>query len=191
LHLGAWYAQAHPAEDFAETFAVWLRHVFVWQRRYKGWPALRKLEYVDLLMSEIACQPPENKARAEVEPLSELKFTLREHYRRKREHYIFKWPVDFDRDLYRIFSDSWQDLTRPTAFSFLRRLRRELRHEVALVTGVHHYTVDQVLKLIIDRSKELKLRVGINESNAKERMLILLTAHTMNVVHSGYHRIAL
>jgi hypothetical protein len=82
-------------------------------------------------------------------------------------------------------------LTRPTAFSFLRRLRRELRHEVALVTGVHHYTVDQVLKLIIDRSKELKLRVGINESNAKERMLILLTAHTMNVVHSGYHRIAL
>src|SRR6266567_3408508 len=25
LHLRAWYAQAHPAEDFAETFAVWLQ----------------------------------------------------------------------------------------------------------------------------------------------------------------------
>ena len=191
LHLGAWYAQAHPAEDFAETFAVWLRHRSVWRRRYKNWPALRKLEYIDRLMNEMAAPPPEVKARIEVEPLSELKFTLREHYRRKREHYIFKWPADFDRDLHRIFSDSSQNATRPTATSFLRRFRRELRHEVAEVTGVHHYTIDQVLKLIIDRSKELKLRVGITESNAKEKMLVLLTAHTMNVVHSGYHRIAL
>ena len=23
-HLGDWYAQSHPTEDFAETFAVWL-----------------------------------------------------------------------------------------------------------------------------------------------------------------------
>jgi Putative zinc-binding metallo-peptidase len=191
LHLGAWYAQAHPAEDFAETFAVWLAPGSQWRRRYKGWAAIRKLEYVDELMKTIAVTPPKNKARAEVEPASGLRFTLREHYRRKREHYAFKWPADFDRDLRRIFSEPDRVGPRPTAVSFLGRFRRELRHEVAEGTGVHHYTVDQVLKLVIDRSKELKLRVGVDESNAKERMLVLLTAHTMNVVHSGYHRIAL
>ena len=191
LHLGAWYAQAHPAEDFAETFAVWLARGSRWRRRYKGWLAMRKLEYIDELMGRIAGTPPENEARIEVEPLRGLDLTLREHYRRKREHYSFKWPADFDRDLRRIFSEPSQDLAPPTAVSFLRRFRRELRHEVAEGTGVHHYTVDQVLKLVIDRSKELKLRVVINESNAKEKMLVMLTAHTVNLVRSGYHRIAL
>lgn len=191
LHLGGWYAQAHPAEDFAETFAVWLASRTRWQQRYKGWPALRKLEYVDHLIKEIAGTPPKNKTRAEVAPLSELDFTLREHYRRKREHYAFDWPVDFDRDLRRIFSEPSVDGSRPTAVSFLRRFRRELRHKIAEGTGVHHYTVDQVLKLVIDRSKELNLRVSIDESDAKEKMLILLTVHTINIVHSGYHRIAL
>ena len=42
-HLRRWYAQSHPDEDFAETFAVWLRPRSDWRRRYAGWPALKKL----------------------------------------------------------------------------------------------------------------------------------------------------
>ena len=57
LHLGHWYAQSHPTEDFAETFAVWLQPRARWRRDYAGWPALRKLEYVDALMAEIAQAP--------------------------------------------------------------------------------------------------------------------------------------
>ena len=49
-HLRLWYAQSHPDEDFAETFAVWLRPRSNWRTRYAGWPALKKLEYVDELM---------------------------------------------------------------------------------------------------------------------------------------------
>ena len=48
-HLGAWYAQAHPTEDFAETFAVWLKPHSPWRREYSGWPAYAKLEYIDEL----------------------------------------------------------------------------------------------------------------------------------------------
>ena len=55
-HLRLWYAQSHPDEDFAETFAVWLRPRSDWRKRYAGWPALRKLEYVDELMAEIAAE---------------------------------------------------------------------------------------------------------------------------------------
>ena len=50
-HLDGWYAQAHPAEDFAETFAVWLRPGSRWRKRYADWPALEKLEYVDAFMA--------------------------------------------------------------------------------------------------------------------------------------------
>ncbi len=46
-HLPNWYAQAHPDEDFAETFAVWLgAPEREWRARYRGWKALEKLEYV-------------------------------------------------------------------------------------------------------------------------------------------------
>src|SRR6187431_1480477 len=53
LHLDAWYAQSHPDEDFAETFAVWLTPESEWRQRYAGWPALRKLEYMDQLMASL------------------------------------------------------------------------------------------------------------------------------------------
>ena len=71
-HLRLWYAQSHPDEDFAETFAVWLQPRSNWRKRYAGWPALKKLEYVDELMSEIADQKPlltTPQACRSVEPL--------------------------------------------------------------------------------------------------------------------------
>ncbi len=57
-HHDDWYAQAHPDEDFAETFAVWLTPGLDWRARYAGWKALEKLEYVDELMKSLAGQPP-------------------------------------------------------------------------------------------------------------------------------------
>ena len=53
-YLDLWYAQSHPDEDFAETFAVWLDPRSNWRRRYRSWPALTKLEFVDELMEELA-----------------------------------------------------------------------------------------------------------------------------------------
>ena len=82
-HLPHWYAQSHPDEDFAETFAVWLTPRSNWRRRYAGWPALKKLEYVDELMAEIAGQRPLVRQRVRVDPLSSLTQTLAEHYATK------------------------------------------------------------------------------------------------------------
>src|SRR6267142_5939714 len=87
LHLDAWYAQSHPDEDFAETFAVWLTPSSEWRQRYAGWPALRKLEYMDDLMKDLAGRAPLVISRRKPELLSRLRRTLREHYRIKRRHY--------------------------------------------------------------------------------------------------------
>ncbi len=66
---GSWYAQSHPDEDFAETFAVWLTPRSNWRKRYADWPALKKLEYVDELMAEIGRQKPVLNRRLEVDPI--------------------------------------------------------------------------------------------------------------------------
>jgi hypothetical protein len=191
LHLPAWYAQAHPCEDFAETFAVWVAPGSRWRRRYRDWPALRKLEYVDEIMRELAGRPPANRSRARVEELSEIEITLREHYQKKQHHYAFRWPPDFDRDLLRVFSSDSRDNSCASAVSFLRRHRRALCREVADGTGVHNYAIDQIIAHIINRCKELRLRACLDPEQTRQKMLVLLTVHTMNGIHSGYHRIAL
>src|SRR5438874_13235164 len=58
IHLDDWYAQSHPDEDFAETFAVWLTPNLDWRKRYQGWKALQKLEYVDEIMRSLVGRPP-------------------------------------------------------------------------------------------------------------------------------------
>ncbi len=190
LHLDGWYAQAHPAEDFAETFAVWLTPNYPWRKRYAGWPAMAKLEYVDTLMDEIARLAPTNRRRIQVEPLSSAKTTLREHYRRKCEHYAVEWPAYYDRDLRRIFSASPGDEHRPAASSFLRTRRRELSESVAHVTGVHPYTINHILQNMIERCRDLNLRVVRSARETREHALLVLTVHSMHVAHAGYFRLA-
>lgn len=191
LNLDAWYAQAHPAEDFAETFAVWLQPRSNWRRRYRGWPALRKLEYVDELLNEIAGTRPKNRVRRKIERLPEIRITLREHYERKRKQYAFEWPAYLDNDLRRIFSNEPRHRARETAASFLRRIGPEVQQLVSEGTGVHGYAIDHVLELMIERAAQLKLRTVGREEQVKRHLMVMLTVQTMNVVHSGYYRIAL
>src|ERR1700743_1333257 len=79
-HLRLWYAQSHPDEDFAETFAVWLTPRSNWRKRYEGWPALKKLQYVDELMAQIGKQKPKLTRRREGEPVRTLRTTLARPY---------------------------------------------------------------------------------------------------------------
>jgi hypothetical protein len=192
VHLKAWYAQAHPAEDFAETFAVWLAPRSRWRTRYRDWPtALRKLEFVDELMCEIAGTTPPVRSRSRTDPLGKITTTLREHYEEKRKHYGAEWPDFYDRDLARLFSGDARYADRPTAVSFLRGLRREIRERVALWTGAHAYAVDQVLQDIIERCREKKLRLALSSQRAKTEAVLLVTVHTMRSMHWTHREIPL
>lgn len=192
-HLNGWYAQAHPAEDFAETFAVWLTPGYPWRRRYAGWPALEKLHYVNELMAEIARASPPVRTRRQVEPLSECKSTIAEHYDRKREHYSVEWPGYYDRDLRRIFGAESSRGAEPrteSASAYLRTNRRELSRVVGEATGVPPYTIDQLLKNMIERCRVMKLRLHESPERTREAMLLALTVHTMHIAHAGYFPIA-
>lgn len=190
-HLDLWYAQSHPDEDFAETFAVWLTPDSLWEERYRDWPVLKKLQYVDGLMKELQDVSLCITTSEEVDSLSSLKKTLREHYERKRRHYGIDRQLQYDPDLKRLFSAMPSHSSKPSAASFLNRFRREVRRKVASWTGEYQYTIDQVLEDMIRRCRELDLRVPIAEEQAKLDFTILLTVHTMNFLRSGRHRVAL
>jgi hypothetical protein len=191
LHLDMWYAQSHPAEDFAETFAVWLKPRSRWRKQYEGWPAFKKLEYVDELMHEIRDQKPRVTSREHVDPAGRIRKTLAEHYREKRARYGIDHPNFYDRDLRRLFSDAPEHRRLPSAATFLRRIRGELRRVIGHWTGEYQYTIDQVLGEMIDRCRELNLRLYRPEEDVKRDALVMLTVQTMNYLHGGHHRLAL
>ncbi len=191
LHLDSWYAQSHPDEDFAETFAVWLTPDSDWRTRYHDWPALKKLEYMDALMREVSALPPRVASRRRVEPLSALRRTLRSHYAKKREHYALEYPDFYDRDLRRLFSDAPEFRQHLKASRFIQRIRRDVRRLVAEWAGSYQYTIDQVLVNMIKRADELDLRLVHPEDRTKLDFTLMLTVQTMNYLHSGRHRVAL
>lgn len=190
LHLETWYAQSHPVEDFAETFAVWLRPRSRWRTLYRDWPAIKKLEYMDEVMQEVRGRKPLVSSREHVDPLRTMRKTLKDHYSKKHEHYGSDYPTFFDEDLKRLFMDS-KDRTRVAASAFLRKNRRELRRAVSDGTGEYQYTIDQVLSDMIDRCRALKLRLRDPEERTRQSALVMLTVQTMNYLHHGNHRIAM
>jgi hypothetical protein len=187
-HLRLWYAQSHPDEDFAETFAVWLRPRSNWRTRYAGWPALKKLEYVDELMGEIAGKRPQVSTRERVDSLHELGETLGDHYRKKQAFYAFTPPKTYDRDLSRLFSADPRYRRRPPASSFIRRYRAQIRQLVARWTGENQLTLDAVLDDMILRCRELDLRVVGPERKLVLDFTVLLTAKTMHALFGPSRR---
>ena len=182
-HLRLWYAQAHPAEDFAETFAVWLNPRSGWRKRYEAWPALKKLEYVDELMAEIARKRPARTRRFRVDPTSRLSTTLEEHYRRRQAQYGGGTPKIYDRDLRRLFSDNPRHRRALAATTFIRQNRRRIRQVVSKWTGEYQLTLDAVLEDMIARCRELNLRAVGSERKLRLEFTVLLTA---KMVHSLY-----
>jgi hypothetical protein len=187
VHLDWWYAQAHPAEDFAETFAVWLTPRSRWRSRYHSWPALAKLEYVDQLMESIRGKTPVVRSRRHIEPISRDRITLREYYAEKQARYGADRPEFYDRDLRRLFGDGAPDA--PSAASFLRRHRRRIRESVSRWTGEYQYTIDQVLRQMINRSRELRLRLEYDDEDTLYEATVMVAVQSTRYLHRFPHRI--
>lgn len=187
-HLRRWYAQCHPDEDFAETFAVWLTPRSNWKRRYANWPALRKLEYVDELMNELAGVRPASKPRVLMDPLSSLSITLEEYYRDKRERFSVDAPTIFDRDLQRIFSDDPRHRNAPTAAAVIKRHRSAILRAVARWTGEYPIALDAALDDIVDRTRVLKLRAPGAELRFRSELVALLSTKAVTSHYSAARR---
>ncbi len=181
-HLGSWYGQSHPTEDFAETFAVWLTPRSAWRRRYEGWPALRKLEYVDSLMREIRGRKPVVRGRSHVEPLRVTRRTLREHYLEMISHYRTDDVERVDKILSRVFTLKRRRRGQTTAARMLREEMAAVRRRVAKRTGASEYLVQQIVEHLIDRCISLRLFNRTDRRKAlrrAERLVVALVRKAM------------
>jgi hypothetical protein len=169
-HLGAWYAQAHPTEDFAETFAVWLKPRSTWRREYLGWPAYAKLEYIDTLAGEIGHVKALVSNRSTVEEVTQETRTLREHYEQKLAHYRMPRRTAADELLLKVFTAAPRDRSRPKAASVLREMRNTLRQQNMRSGAFSEYLVHQVLRLMIERCEALNLYVRGSRRDLKPHM---------------------
>jgi hypothetical protein len=157
LHLRHWYAQSHPTEDFAETFAVWLQPKARWRREYAGWPALDKLEYVDGLMAEIEGSAPRNRDRSIVAPLSQNATSLERYYRRKAARYGHHADDRYDRWLERVFARRAARPRSVAAARFVGEIEPELRRSLVRLPHGHAYLADHAMGIVKQRARELDL----------------------------------
>jgi hypothetical protein len=171
LHLGHWYAQSHPTEDFAETFAVWMQPRARWLREYQGWPALRKLVYVDTLMASLRGERPVVVNRDLIEPLAENTRTLAQHYERKRARYEFDAPDAYDLRLKRIFGSHRRGRRRIRASTFVRQCRPQIARFLLRRSRLHPYLVHHVIRTVIQRCQTMNLVVDTSKREAKRAVL--------------------
>ncbi len=192
MHLDWWYAQSHPAEDFAETFSVWLKPRSNWRKLYSDWPAIRKLEYMDELMGSIAHKSPVNRNRRQLEPISRLRTTLREHYEHKRSHYGVNIPHVYDSELIRLFKqDGDESRGRRSAARFLAKYQTELCAACAHGTGMYPYDIAQIIQEMIVRCRELGLTISRTDDEVKMDVAIYIVMQSFDYRQKLGYRIAL
>lgn len=181
VNLDDWYAQSHPDEDFAETFAVWLTPNLDWRKEYAGWKAVQKLEYVDELMRSIAGQLPKHLPAYRPTEHDYLKVKLKIYYARKRKLFADAYPDFYDADLRALFAAA----NGIKASSYLRLRRRRVMNSVCQWTNEKKYRVNELLSRLIHRCDELGLKVQNDDPQQDFRVAAFITTLVMNYLYTG------
>jgi hypothetical protein len=183
-HLDDWYAQCHPDEDFAETFAVWLTPHLDWENKYRGWRALEKLRYVDMVMRQIRGTPPAVAKGEKYYAINRLTMRLQTYYRRKRKLSRQEYPDFHDSDLKRIFGGG-AAADKVPASKVLREYRKSILDSVAAWSGGKKFHVNRLMQDLIERCDELDLHVSCSETESVLKVTAYITSLMMNYLVTG------
>jgi hypothetical protein len=180
-HILGWYAQKHPDEDFAETFAVWMTPGDDWQREYEGWPALRKLEYVDAMMRELGPRTLQSPSPSDEDlPVEAMDYTVAEHYAETDTRAPIEDARQFDGDLRRIFAASPDAESGEAADEFIRRHNREIVSRISYWTSEPPGVVRSIVDHLGMRANVLGLHVSAREASTLIELTAFGTAIAMN-----------
>ncbi len=183
-HLKGWYAQSHPEEDFAETFAVWLDPHGHWAKKYAGWPALKKLEYVDQLMASLKGKAPRLRGAEQTWRLSTLKRRLSTHYQQRRKFYAEEDEAYYDEDLRRLFPAAHG----ARADQWIRRRGRLLDQAVSTWTREPRLTVGRLRSRLARRCAKLDLRMSRDDEGAQLSFAAYLATLITNFVFTSHFK---
>lgn len=174
------YAQAHPVEDFAETFAVWLDPHSDWRRRYAGKGALRKLRYVERIMRDVRGRTVPRRKWQTGPDARELKSTLRRYYERKFRLYQVLDLSFAVRDMKRIFRSSRAARPDGLASEFIRARKRRLVDSIADFSGERRSQVAHVVASLALLADHNRLVVRDDEEETLVRFVSYATTLIVN-----------
>ena len=157
-YLPGWYAQKHPDEDFAETFAVWMTPRSNWRKKYRGWGALAKLQYMDRIARESGKADPLRKRGTPDITVADMEVTVGEFYRHSTEQ-IPLLEVNLDDDLATLFSVPKKKRSAESAQAFLARHRKTLVDQISIWTAMQRPLVRKLMESIEKRSGEMGLMI--------------------------------
>jgi hypothetical protein len=183
-HLPGWYAQKHPDEDFAETFAVWLTPGSNWPQNYAGTPALVKLEYVDKMVTKYGRTPPVVSDETLDTPVQELTMTLDSWYETGRASNRIKFNLQrtLNNDLQSLFPAKQGQ----AAADVVRTNSRQLIREVNRWTGMNRVLLKALTEELIDRVQFLGLKIETEQiASQMVGVAVFLATLAMNYLHSG------
>lgn len=179
-YLPGWYAQKHPDEDFAETFAVWMTPRSGWRKKYKGWGALAKLRYMDRIARSLGSVDPVRKRGEPDITVAEMEMTVGEFYRHSTEQ-IPLLDVNLDSDLAAIFQSPRKSSQREPAEKFLGRNRRSLVDQISTWTAMQRPLVRKLMESIEKRSAEMRLTLDRRqEAELLTKFTVFATTLVMN-----------
>ena len=174
-HIAGWYAQKHPDEDFAETFAVWLTPRSNWRRKYKLWPAIHKLRYVDRTVRSVRDRDPVVSTGDFDITVEDMKLTVAQFYRRLMRQNGTGVNVALESDLADLFipAKRRRKQVRPAA-ELLEAHRETLTDKITYWTGVKRPVVRALVDRIIRTCRDLGLQAATNREG---EYLVELTAY--------------
>jgi hypothetical protein len=182
---GRTYAQKHPDEDFAETFAVWLTPRSGWKRRYRNWPALRKLKFVDNLMKRIREEDPKVTRGSLCTPVAEMDMLLAEHYGQRAERYRAAAQGYVDDKLREVFPEVRGRILEP-AGDLIRKHAEDMVGRVTRWSALDVEEVRTLLGKLEDRAEVLDLHY--RRPQAAEKLMdvtAMATALAMDLAYTG------
>ena len=164
---GRSYAQKHPDEDFAETFAIWLTPRSGWRRKYRFWPALRKLTFVAKLMRSVKPRPVPSVAGGPlVNPVADMTMLLAEHYGQRAERYRAAAQGYVDDKLGQVFP-AVRAKDQIPACQFIRQHRNKLAASISVWSGLDAEEVTTILDKLDDRARFLNLKMPRRKGGEK------------------------
>jgi len=174
-HIAGWYAQKHPDEDFAETFAVWLTPRSGWRLKYRQWPAIHKLRYVSRVARQVGSQPPIVSTGAFDVPVEDMKLTVEQYYRRLVRQNGAAVNLALESDLGDLFlaGGRKRKSVRP-AWEMLEEHRILLTDKVTYWTGVKRAVVRALVERIIRTCREHEFYAEVGREAS---YLVELTAY--------------
>ncbi|MCB9093524.1 MAG: putative zinc-binding metallopeptidase [Halobacteriovoraceae bacterium] len=180
-HIKDFYAQAHPDEDWAETFAVWLGSSRrSWEKKYKNWGALKKLQYLDEVMKSLQGKRPKNSSRDKYLCIERMGKTLGDYYiERKRARGLTR-KCFFAKDLQRVLANNG----RISASAFLRKNREQILPEKDRI----YQTMFQEM---VQYCRENELFLARDEKGMRDYLAKIMKEKTKLFIRSGRHKYAM